>query len=159
MPVPMTLITRGEKAVKLTRADVQPGQLFAYLMKGKPGKNYASVGSNGRMYSINVATGELASAGNRDREVVLTGTWQFSVNKKPSPSVVRECRRSEVRSGEVFHIRGKDTLYAHIGGISRDHQGWLSVPLARTENHAVAKKGSGHASVVATFVLDYVLSA
>ncbi len=153
--MPAINIVKGAKATSLRREDVKPGQVFAMRERtGKLGKNYAHIGMNGRMYSVNLTTGELSSSQNDDREVVLTGSFVYNVNRKPAPNVARACRRSEVRSGEVFHVEGKDTLYAHLGTVERDRQGWLSVPLARTENHAIARNGNGHVRVVGTFSLD-----
>lgn len=160
--MPAIVISKGANAVTLTRRDVKPGQVFAMRGRdGKLGKNYGHVGDNsttGRMYSINIQTGELSASSRGDREVVLTGAFKYVVNNNPTPSVERECRRSEVRSGEAFHVKDKDTLYAHIGTIAQDTDGWLSVPLARTENHAVTSKGSSRVNVVATFSVDVTLA-
>ena len=159
--MPAINITKGANAVSLTRKDVKPGQVFARRKRdGKLGTNYGHVGSdNGVMYSVNLTTGDVSSTTSGDKEVVLTGTFQYVINNNPTPSVVRECRRSEVKSGEAFHVRGKEVLYAHLGAISMAMNGFLSVPLARTENHAVTRNGNGRVEVVATFSLDATLAA
>ena len=157
--MPTVNILGGAKATTVTRSAVKPGQVFAMRTRtGKLGKNYAHIGMNGRMYSVNLETGELSSSSNNDRNVVITGKFQYKVNRKPSPNVARECRRSEVRSGEVFHVRGQDTLYAHMGNISRVLAGFLSVPLARTQNHAITRNGNSHVNVIGTFTLDVELA-
>jgi hypothetical protein len=160
--MPTVNISKGANAVAMTRSQVQPGQVFAIRKRdGKLGTNYGHVGINsrtGRMYSVNLETGELSSSTNGNSEVVLTGAFKYVVNRSPAPSVTRECRRSEVRSGEAFHVRGKDVLYAHIGHITHDTTGWLSVPLARTENHAITRNGGSRVNVVATFSLDVQLA-
>ncbi len=157
--MPTVNILGGAKATTVVRSAILPGQVFAMRDRGgKLGKNYAHIGTNGRMYSVNLETGELSSSSNNDRTVVLTGKYQYKVNRKPTPNVVRECRRSEVRSGEVFHVRGQDTLYAHMGTIDRALAGFLSVPLARTQNHAVTRNGNSRVNVVGTFTIDVELA-
>lgn len=161
--MPTINITKGANATVLTRADVMPGQVFAVKGRdGKLGTNYAAVGihsGTGRMYSVNLKTGELSSSTRGDKEVVLTGSFQYVINNNPTPSVERECRRSDVRSGEAFNVKGKQVLYAHLGRISLDTDGFLSVPLARTENHAVTRNGNSRVNVVATFSMDVTLVA
>lgn len=162
MPNLVTKIARGPSAVVISRKDVQPGQVFARkLANGRMGKNYAHIGSNGRMYSVNVASGELSSSDNyADANLVtLMGVYEYRINREPLPAVVRACRRSEVREGEVFHVVGKDTLYAHLGEIEHDMEGFLSVPLARTQNHAVTRNANSHVNVVGTFSLEVTLAA
>jgi hypothetical protein len=157
--MPTVNILGGAKATTVTRSTVKPGQVFAMRTRnGKLGKNYAHIGTNGRMYSVNLETGELTSSGNNDHNVVITGKYQYKVNRKPSPNVVRECRRSEVRSGEVFHVNGKETLYAHMGTISRALAGFLSVPLVRTQNHSVTRNCNSRVNVIGTFTLDVELT-
>lgn len=161
--MPVINIQKGVNATTLVRRDVKPGMTFAIrnTRTGKLGKNFGHVGVNsttGRMYSINLETGELASSTRGDSNVVLTGAFKYVVNNKPTPSVERECRRSEVGSGELFHVEDKDTLYAHLGSIQLDATGWLSVPMARSENHAVTKKANSRVRVVGTFTLDVTLA-
>lgn len=152
-------VRSGAAATTMRRDAVVPGQVFAIRGRnGKLGKNYAHVGTNGRMYSVNIETGELSSSSNNDSNVVITGKYQYKVNRKPSPNVARECRRNEVRSGEVFHVNGHDTLYAHMGAIERALAGFLSVPLARTQNHAVTRNGNSRVNVIGTFTLDVELA-
>lgn len=148
----MVSITRGKTAPTLHRGDVKQGQVFAVVgREGKYGTDYASIGANGRFYSVNLKTGEVASTSNSDSTVGLTGKWEFEINEAPAPSVTRECRRSEVRAGEVFKVKGQsEQLYFHLGTISRAMNGFLSVPLARTENHAVTRNGNSRVQVVAT---------
>lgn len=161
--MPAINITKGASAVTLTRRDVKPGQVFASrTQSGKLGMNYGHLGTDtasGRMYSINLKTGELSASSRGDKSVVLTGSYKYVVNNTPTPSVVRTCRRSEVKSGEAFHVNGKDTLYAHMGSVRLATQGFLSVPLARTENHAITRNSNSRVNVVATFTVDATLVA
>lgn len=152
--MPQVQITRGSAAPSSLRRDVKAGQIFAVRGRdGKLGRNFANVGHNGRYYSVNLENGELASTRKGETPVTITGKWQFVINRKPAPGVVRTCKRSEVRSGEVFHVNGKDTLYAHMGSITRAMEGYLSVPIARTENHAVTRNGNSTVHVIGTFVI------
>ncbi len=155
-------ISRGTNAVMVARNAVQPGQVFARKKaNGRMGHSYAHIGSNGRMYSVNTGTGELSSSENYSdtNMVMLVGAYEYNINRQPLPAVVRSCRRSEVREGEVFHVVGKDTLYAHLGTVEHDLEGFLSVPLARTQNHAVTRNGNSHVQVVGTFSLDVTSAA
>lgn len=150
-------IVKGTGATMVARHSVKPGQVFARKQpNGRMGHTYAHIGSNGRMYSVNTTSGELSSSDNYNdtNMVMLTGAFEYKVNRQPLPAVVRECRRSEVRSGEVFHVNGKDTLYAHLGRVENALEGFLSVPLARTQNHAITRNGDSHVSVVGTFSLE-----
>jgi hypothetical protein len=161
--MPAINIDKGKDATVMTRGAVMPGQVFAVKGRdGKLGTNFGHIGTcgrTGRMYSVNLKTGELSSSTKATSSVVLTGTYQYTINRNPAPSVVRDCRRSDVRSGEAFHVKGKDVLYAHLGRITLDAEGFLSVPLARTENHAVTRNGNSNVSVVATFTIDANLVA
>src|SRR5712691_13420935 len=77
-------IQKGANATTVQRSAVDPGQVFAMRERsGKLGKNYAHIGTNGKMYSVNLGTGELASSGNETREVALTGSFIYKVNRKP----------------------------------------------------------------------------
>lgn len=157
--MPKINLTRGASAVTVRRDKVAPGQIFAMVGRdGKLGRNYAHIGMNGRMYSVRLDTGELSSSDNDGRNVTVVGSFKYTLSKKAQPGVVRECRRSEVRSGEYFQSNAGDRIYMHLGAVSHDHTGFLSVPLDNTENHAVAKNANGRVSVLGTFTLDATIT-
>lgn len=155
-------ITRGDAAPVLTRAGVAPGMVFSVKRQdGRLGRKYASIGKNGRMYSVNIDTGELASSGNGTSNVTLAGKWKFDLDRNfryGANRIGQRMLRSEVKQGEVFTVDGGAREYAHLGRISRDKNGWLSVPLDNTDNHAVTKNGDSHVTVVATFKLAVTLT-
>lgn len=156
--MPKINITRGAGAKKMRREEVPNGAVFAVANReGRLGVNYAAIGMNGRMYSVNLKTGELASSSNDDKNVTLTGKWSFGL--KLSPRVTRVCVRSEVRPGELFKVHGKEKVYAHMGRITRDHTGWLSIPISNTDNHAFTTNGKSHVDVVGTFELNAELAS
>lgn len=155
------IITRGSTAPTMPRGDVSQGLVFAYKKRdGRFGKQYAAVGNNGRSYSVTLANGTLASTSNRDSMATIQGKWKFDVNREyvRGTRVGATMRRSEVKPGEVFVVTGKTEEYAHLGNIDKDHNGWLSVPLARQHNHAVAKNGESTVTVVATYKLSVTLA-
>jgi hypothetical protein len=152
-------ITRGAEAPSMVRSDVKPGQVFATKKRdGKLGTLYAHIGTNGRMYSVKVLSGELASSSDPRSKVTLAGTFKYVLSKKAAPGVVRECRRSEVKSGEFFSPMGSDLTYLHIGAVSLARNGFLSVPLHNTENHSIGKNPNGRVRVLGTFTLDTSLT-
>jgi hypothetical protein len=151
-------ITRGPTAVSKRRDQVPFGLVFAVKDRsGKLGTNYASIGANGRLYSINLGSRELASSSNPDKTVTLTGTWRMGVTMLPSYRQ-RKMLRSEVAVGEIFKVEGGTREYAHIGKIAKDKRGWLSVPLDNTDNHAVTKNGDSHVTVIGTFAMNASLT-
>lgn len=155
-------ITRGAAAPKMTRGDVKQGLVFTVKRPdGRTGKKYAAIGANGRMYSVNLDTSELASSGNRNSEVTLIGKWAFDVDrtyKHGTNRVGQQMKRSAVRQGEVFSVKGGAKEYAHVGSITRARNGWLSVPLRNPENHAVSENGDSTVTVVGTFAIKVELA-
>src|SRR5258708_26917613 len=142
--MPGIQIVRGDGATVMPRGDVAQGMVFAVKNRdGGLGKvKYAAIGANGRLYSINLTNGELASSANRDSTTTILGKWKFDVTK--CRRAQRDCTRREVRPGEVFVVKGGEKEYAHMGRVHRDRQGWLSIPLANQENHAIGEKGTGN---------------
>lgn len=161
MPALPITIVRGDAAPTMSRGDLPTGAVFSVKGRnGRLGKRYANMGHNGRAYSVNLDTRELASSGNFDTNCTLIGKWEFKVDRTHKRGVTgRQCARSEVRPGEIFVVKGKDTEYAHLGRIEKDLRGWLSIPLARQHNHAVTRNGDSSVEVVGTFELGVTLSA
>lgn len=149
--MPGIQIVRGATATTMPRGDVAQGMVFAVKNRdGRLGTKYAAIGANGRLYSVNLTNGELASSANRNSSITLLGKWKFDVTKT---RYGRTCLRREVRPGEVFVVKGGEKEYAHMGRVHRDRQGWLSIPLANQENHAIGENGDGHVKVVGSFRL------
>lgn len=160
MPGINLTITRGHAAPTMRRDAVKQGLVFAVKQRGdRLGQNYASVGANGRMYSVNVNSKELASSGNPSKSITITGSWTFKVDRTHRRGVTgRKCRRSEVRAGEIFMVEGGRKEYIHLGRITKDKTGFLSIPLANQENHAVTRNGDSNVEVVATAAMEVRLA-
>lgn len=156
-------ITRGATAPTLTRSSVPFGMVFANRKRnGSLGTKYAALGHNGRIYSFNVDSGELASSPtDAGREVVACGRWEFTpVNRTFALNQNRigmQVRRSEVQPGEVFTVNGKASEYYHVGRIDHDKNGWLSVRLGATD-HAVTRNGDTNVTIVGTAQVQVTLA-
>lgn len=149
--MPTLMITRGPSATTVRREDVPTFATFAIKNRdGRLGKEYLHVGCNGRAYAVNATTRELASSENYDKSVILTGRWEFDVTRS---NTTRAMRRSQVRPGDVFVVQGNTTEYAAMGAVHKDRTGWLSVPLDRPQNHAIATNGDTNVNVIGSFAL------
>ena len=159
--MPEVRITRGKSATRLTRGQVEPGMVFALQKRdGSVSEtNYANIGTNGRQYSLNVATKLLASSTNRNKPVVLTGTYTIEVRRLPQSEWVVK-RRRELKSGDVFVVNdGKSgKSYAHIGTADKDGgYKWLALIPGNLENHAVTENGDKKVKVVGKMALNVKL--
>ncbi len=149
-------IVRGTAAPTMPRGDVRQG--MAFQIKGGS-KKYAAIGVNGRAYSLNLDTGELASSSNRTALATIIGKWAFSLDRTYRAGVGRQCRRDAVQVGEVFQVKNGRDEYVHLGRTSRAQNGWLSIPLARQHNHAVTVRGDSTVTVVGNATVDYTPTA
>ena len=154
MPNIVTIV-RGATAPTMPRGEVHQGMVFQ--IKGGT-KAYAAIGVNGRAYSLNLATGELASSNTRTSTAVILGKWAFDLDRTYRPGVGRCCQRSEVKVGEIFVPKGKTEEYVHLGRTSKAQDGWLSIPLARQHNHAVSRNGHTMVTVVGNATVKATLS-
>ena len=153
MPTRLT-ITRGASKTTMKRADVPTFAVFTVPDRdGRARKEYANIGVNGRAYAVNLETRELASSENRDKKVQLTGKWEFVSTKLPTHRTIR-MTRDQVRPGDIFVVEGKDTEYAAIGSVNKDRHGWLSIPMSRPQNHAIAENGDSRVTVVGSFTMN-----
>lgn len=161
MPTLVT-ITRGAAAPKMRRGDVPTKAVFLSA-DGK--KKCAALGMNGRAYSVNLDTHELASSANDDAQVTLVGTWDFDVNRQyvRDSRIGQEMNRSDVAPGEMFQLVRGHEEYLHIGRVNKSRNGWLSIPFARQQNHAIADAGHGDGTtrvvVTGTFQIKATLAA
>lgn len=147
------MITRGPSATTVRRGAVPTFGVFQVKMRDNRGSvEYLHVGHDGRSYAVNSKTAELASSENRNKDVTLTGKWEFDITNLPAHRQTRVDRRS-VRPGEVFVVDGKTTRYAQIGSVNKNRRGWLSIPLDRPQNHAIAENGDSRVTVVGTFAM------
>ena len=146
----------GSKTAVLTRGQVKPGQVFSIV--GRDGKKmaqrYAAIGHNGKAYSINLATGGLASTDNDNSRVAIVGTFTYDVKMNPNGVPVTKLR-SQLADGDVFVVRGSKSgrLYAHMGALANPGNRWLSVNLG-TRDHAIATNGGKRVNVTGKLVLN-----
>lgn len=153
MPIEISRV----KNMEVTREEVEQGQVFGVVNRdGEVGTHYAAIGANGRLYSVNLTNGALASSDNRSKLCRVLGKWKFRVTK--SWAYERNTTRDEVKPGEVFVVEGGTKEYAHMGKITKDHDGWLSIPLANQQNHAYTENGDSKVKVIGKFRIDVSLA-
>lgn len=142
----MPALSVNRQAGKLpnkTRGSVSAGEVFSvYNRAGQLGrKAYAALGKNGRLYSVNIESKELASTANSKSTVAIVGKFKYTAKLSPS-GVLRTCRRSEVREGEIFQVGDEPkTLYLHMGFRSSDNK-LMSVNLVSGDVASTANGGS-----------------
>jgi hypothetical protein len=173
--MPNLNITRGPTAPRLTRGHVTAGQVFrTFKRDGSLGrKEYAAIGENGRSYSVNLASRELAGTAKKDRQVQVIGKWQMKetlsralrdgtdVVKLADGSrlkAVRRTTRGDVKGNELFvaaDMSAASTVYAHVG--TRKDGKVLSLN-TKNGNHAITSKLSRPVVVVGTYQMDVTLS-
>lgn len=163
--MPSINVSRDVRANTVARINVPVSSTFSYVGKdGKPLKNtYAAIGNSGsddRMFSINLATGELASGRAKDaqRKAIIRGAYEFQANINPDATKHVLKSRVDVASGEVFTVPNakrpagtKPVLYGHVGQV--DDGRFLSVNFA-TQELASTKKDDSKVLVVGTYVLN-----
>jgi hypothetical protein len=115
MPITVTRAASQAHVPGTTRADVAVGTVFQVRNRsGAQGtKTYAAIGSNGKNFSIDLANGQLASTKKADRQVKTVGSFHYELTVNPTSQDVR--KRSQVKEGEVFHVKGGTKLYGHAG--------------------------------------------
>lgn len=161
MPKLETRIERGTPMVR-KRADVGAGLMFRLIKKdGSHGdKTYASIGRNGRFYSINVANGALAATDNGDKNVAVVGKYKWEATVITDPARRVTTTRGAVADGDIFVI-GRDAAepagkisYLAIG---RNNAGkFLAVNLA-SGDYAVTEKSNKPVIVIGKGKLEGVM--
>jgi hypothetical protein len=161
MPKLETRIERGTPMVR-KREDVGAGLMFRLIKKdGSHGeKTYASIGRNGRFYSINVANGALAATDNGDKPVAVVGKYKWEATVITDPARRVTTTRGAVNDGDIFVI-GRDAAepagkisYLAIG---RNNAGkFLAVNLA-SGDYAVTDKASKPVIVIGKGKLEGVM--
>jgi hypothetical protein len=141
---------------KIARNRVRPGQVFSIVKRdGTLGtKKFAAVGSNGKLYSLNLATGELASTKKPSRLVSVVG--RFVVRAAPSYTA-KATTRGLVKSGQMFTVKGGSTRYLHLG---KTADGFVAINMASPldDDYTVGRDAAKHVAVVgeAEFVVTHV---
>jgi hypothetical protein len=173
--MPTLNITRGPSAPRVTRGQTTAGQVFrTFRRDGTLGrKEYAAIGENGRSYSVNLATRELAGTAKKDRQVQIIGKWQLKTNMSPALraganvvelvdgrkfNIVRRTTRGDVKGNEVFvalDMTKPTNFYAHVG-VRKDGKVLSLNP--QNGNHAITNKLSRPVAVIGTYSMDVTLS-
>lgn len=172
--MPTLNITRGPSAPRITRGQVVAGQVFrTFRRDGSLGrKEYAAIGENGRSYSVNLATRELAGTAKKGRQVQIIGKWQIKTNMSPALraganvvaladgrkfNIVRRTTRGDVKGNELFVALDTTptSIYAQVG--TRKDGKLLSLN-QQNGNHAITNKFNRQVAVVGTYSMDVTLS-
>lgn len=140
-------LTRSKVVANGIRRDtVKPGQIFQLRKKdGTLGRKlYGALGRNGRLYSLNMESGELAGTGNAAKPVSVVG--KFAINTTHCQN--RVTSRDKVASGEIFTVKGGDTSYLALGRLKDGR--WASVNMKNplNDDYAATSKGSSEVTVI-----------
>lgn len=129
------------------RDTLKPGTVFRAYLKSGPGRNiYVSLGSNGRAYSVNLGNGELASTSKTTKKVYIAGKAQIQASYWPH-SDRTETTRGAVRSGQLFVVKGHETVYMHLGSLNDGR--FCSVNLSDPLNdNAMTHNAGSHVTIV-----------
>lgn len=156
--------TNRSNLQSVARKTVKAGQVFAVIIENKPGKKrYAAIGHNGRWLSMNLENGELSSTSKGDKKVLPVGKYDFSFNLNNMdaatrlPKVTKTVKRSEVKSGEIFVVKGQESQYVHLGTLNRDGKGtrFCSMRVGSGENdYATTDNGNSNVDVIGTAELN-----
>lgn len=151
--IPMPHVTGMAKAPVGTRRDmVKYGQTFKIVKKdGTLGDNtYGVISQNGKFYSINLDTGELASTRNGAKPVKVTGKYTIKISMLQNGDR-RPSTRGRLRDNELFVVKGGKSVYANLGVTAeRKH---IALNLGN-ENHAVTTNSGKNVVVVGTYTIE-----
>lgn len=133
--------TRG-----IARGTVKPGQLFQLVKKdGSLGRTiYGALGNNGRNYSVNMTSGQLASTAKPQKKVSVVGKFAVGVTYCGNVATTR----GAVTSGDIFKVKGKDTAYLALGRLTDGRWASLNMNDPLNEDYAVTSNGKSHVTVI-----------
>lgn len=149
-------VSKASNTGSVTRGDISAGEVFVSALKGKRGtKRYASIGKNGKYFSVNVDTGELSSRESGRGKVFRVGSFKYDISLEPKGG--KTTTRGKVKTSQVFRVRtanGKwgDELYAHVGDYNDG--GMLSIHLNGKRNHAVSHNTGSSVMLVGSFTIN-----
>lgn len=149
----MPVITGMQRAAVGTRRDaVSAGQVFRLVKQdGTLGdKTYGAISRNGKHYSINLVSGELASTRSGDKRVKVVGS--FKINQQMLLNGQRrQTTRGQVKDNEMFVVKGGRNVYANLGTTAE--RKFISLNLGN-ENHAVTTKAAKRVVVIGTYTIQ-----
>jgi hypothetical protein len=137
----------------IRRDQVKPGQVFQLVKKdGSLGdKAYVDVGNNGKHLSVNADSGELSSTADGAKQVAVVGKTAFKITRS---SDVEATTRGAVKVGQVFRVKGKETLYAHLGVLSDGRLCSLNTSDPFNEDYAVTGNTKSNVEVVGEWAIE-----
>lgn len=148
----------------VARQDVTFGQVFRrYNNDGTLGdKKYGAIGKNGRFYSINLVTGEVAAADDGSMRVKVVGSYVTNIKRWAASKTVAGTR-ARLHDEAVFRVKGGKKLYANLGrlndgryiGINTQSADYALAPLVAGHGD----KGNKRVEQVGTFSIDVTLNA
>ncbi len=139
----------------VARSEVKTGDIFQLVKKdGSLGeKTYVHVGHNGRDYSFNIANGELASTKTPAKRVTVVGKAQIETNYFKSQSQWVWKLRRDVKSGEIFQVKGGDSRYAGMGNLKDGRLASKNLNNPSDDDYAVTENGNSRVQVIGTWEL------
>lgn len=151
--MPEITLNRGSATLPTVARDaIVAGQIFR-TQNGR--KLYAHLGSNGKMFSLNLNSKELASSRSKNKKVVLVGKFTYETSRAPGKGAATT--RGAVKDGELFTVGAEPgALYAHIGRKGTGEM--LSVNLVSGDIASTTNTRSA-VNVVGTFRIDAKVAA
>lgn len=153
MPVAIdhTAASATSAAPSLTRKDAKPGDIF--VVRGKTVK-YAAVGQNGKLYSINLTTGEVASTANPNSHIDIVGHYTVGLTLWPAAKHFATTR-NQIAPNQLF-ISGKyspppytdKALYMSLGTL--DNGQGISLNVGSRDHALCSINSNGPVIVVGT---------
>ena len=139
----------------VARRDIKGGCLFRKSLRSGLGDiTYAAIGHNGKCLSINTSNGALASSDNDDAPCVIVGSFHYTTEMYTAP--IRVCRRSQVKTTEIFRVKGGSSLYMHLGVLNQTNgdNKWASLRVDGDllEDYASTRKDS-NVEIVGTYTI------
>lgn len=154
---PMAPRPAARPLLGVARSSVTWGQVFRrYNADGTLGdKTYAAVGKNGRFYSINLSSADVAAADDGEARVKVVGSWDLTV-KVGAKSANTNTRRDRVNDESIYKVKGGAKMYANLGKL-RDGR-FISLNV-QSQDYALGGKGAKNVTVTGSYELTYKLAA
>lgn len=134
-------IERSKTGMARIRRDaVKPSQVFQKVVDAKTGKLgnklYGAIGRNGKLFSLDLESGELASTSKGASLVVVVGKFVIQT-KDYALADQRRTTREQVATNEVFKVKGGSEKYANMGTLTDGRDASLNLADPFNDNYAV----------------------
>lgn len=148
----------------IARSDVKPGDVFRVYTNtsgaGSLGSAlYGAVGKNGKLYSMNMSSGEVASTANPETRVKVVGSYKL-IQTLDAVRNHRNTVRAGMTTDDLFKVKGGKKLYANLG---RLNDGRFIAINVQSRDHAVTKlndwrAGNKNVTKVGTYHVEMKLA-